>query len=310
MKPKAIWSTELKNGILGGLTPVSDPFDNTKFYISDGWGSAYPSMKLRQLSFENGKELNAVSIKNSVRCLYFNPDKKNIFAVSDSKIFQIDRAGFSVIRKFEKGIQKYSDFISSNDKDTLLLMSSGADFLFVYNYNDEKGTKKKLKSCRGIFKESDTEFLIFCARTGSVQQFDLRTGKLKEILQAAIFCEAYKSKSDKLYLHPGKIVEATSATRERIEPVNQIDIYLKSDLTKKIAIKFDFDFDKFIVSESEEKLYLIKDNQIGIYSFLEQKTIDKITLNEKERVAQIFDKQQLFVSYEYDKANIITCWRL
>jgi len=76
MKFKTLWTSELKNGIYGGLIPTEDPFDETKFYLSDGFGSSYPSMKLRQFSFENGEELNSCSIKNSVRCLYFNPDKK------------------------------------------------------------------------------------------------------------------------------------------------------------------------------------------------------------------------------------------
>lgn len=310
MNPKKIWTTELKNGISGGIMPIKDPFDKTKFYISDGVGSSYPSMKLRQLSLENGKELNAVSIKNSVRCLYFNPDGKNIFAISDSKIFQINRTDFSIIKKFEKGIQKYSDFISSNDKDTLLLMNFNADFLFVYNYTNEKGRKKKLKSCRGIFKESDTKYLIFCPRIGSVQEYDLHTNGLKEILQPGIFHKAYKSKSDRFYFHLGEIVEATSNTHERIDPINQIDIYLKSDFKNKIEIKSDMDFDTFIVSENDEKLYLINNNQIWVYSLLEQKTLAKIVLNEKERITQIFDEQQLFISYQYDRSNILTCWEL
>lgn len=308
MKPKEIWTTALTNGILGGLTPINDPFDKTKFYISDGFGSAYPSMKIRQLSFEDGKELNTVSIKNSVRCLYFNPDGENVFAVSDNKIFQINRTDFSIIKKFDKGIQKYSDFISSNDKDTLLLMNRNADFLFVYNYTTEKGIKKKLKSCSGIFKESDTAYLIFCPKIGSVQQYDLHTNKLKEILRTALFYKAYKSKSDTFYFHLGKIAEATSNTHERIEPINQIDIYLKSELSKPIEIKFDFDFKKFIVSENEEKIYFINNNQILMYSLLEKQIIDKIVLNEKERIAQVFDEQQLFLSYQYDKPNILSCW--
>ena len=132
---------------------------------------------------------------------------------------------------------------------------------------------------------------------------------LKEILKTTIFYKAYTSKTGKFYLHLGKITEATSNTHERIEPVNQIDIYLKSDLSKKIEIRFDFDFNKFLISENEEKLYLINNNHIWIYSLLEQKTIDQITLNEKERIAQIFDEQQLFLSYEYDKTNSITCWK-
>ncbi|SOD18919.1 hypothetical protein [Pedobacter xixiisoli] len=309
MKPKETWATELKNGIFGGLTPMIDPFDKTKFYISDGWGSSYPSMKLRQLSFEDGKELKTASIKNSVRCLYFNPDKRNIFAVTDNKIFLINKIDFSIIKKFEKGIQKYSDYISSNDKDTLLLMNYNADFLFVYNYETEKGLKKKVKTCRGIYKESENTYLLFCPKAGSIQQYDLQTNKLKEILQTAIFYKAHKSKSDKFYLHLGKLIEATSNTHEKIEPLNQIDIYSKSDLTNKSELKFDFHFDQFIVSENEETLYLIHNNKYWVYSLLKQKIEEEIILDEKVRIAQLFDEQKAFISYEYDKPDKITYWK-
>lgn len=309
MKPTEIWTTELKNGIFGGLTPIIDPFDNTKFYISDGWGSSYPSMKLRQLSFEDGKELKTVSIKNSVRCLYFNPDKTNIFAISDNKIFQINRRDFSVIKKFEKGILKYSDYISSNDKDTLLLMNYNADFLFVYNYENETGLKKKLKTCRGIYKESENTYFIFCPRIGSIQQYDLTTNKLKEVLHTGIFHSAYKSKTDKFYLQLGKVVEATSNTPERIGPINQINICSTLNLTNNREIKFEFHFDQFVVSENEEMLYLIHNNKIWVYSLIKNEIEKEIILNEKVKIAQLFDEQEVFISYEYLKPNIITCWK-
>lgn len=63
MKIKEAWTIELKNGVYGGLKPIIDPFDKNRFYLSDGWGSAFPSIKLRQLFFSDGKELNSVSIK-------------------------------------------------------------------------------------------------------------------------------------------------------------------------------------------------------------------------------------------------------
>ena len=129
MKIKEAWAIELKNGVYGGLEPIIDPFDKNIVYLSDGWGSAFPSIKLRQLSFSDGKELNSVSIKNIVRCLYFNSDGRNMFAVSDNKIFQIDRINLSIIKKFDKGIPRYSDYISSNNKDSLLLMNYNSDYL-------------------------------------------------------------------------------------------------------------------------------------------------------------------------------------
>ncbi|GAA6768186.1 hypothetical protein AAFH68_41390 [Flavobacterium sp. CGRL1] len=305
MKIKEIWTTELKNGIFGGLIPLQDPFDKTKFYLSDGWGSAFPSMKLRKLSFENGKELNTALIRNSVRCLYFNPDKQNIFAVSDNKIFQINRTDLTTIKKFEKGIQKYSNFISSNDTDSLLLTSG--DFIFIYNYLEEKGIKKKLKSGRNIYKESSNLFLIFCPKEGSIKQFDISTKKSKEILKTDLFFNSYKSKSEKIYLHLQRPAQTIQNTQETIAQINQINIY--SNFQLAVEIKFDFNFENFVISETEEYIYITNKNQIWIYSLSKKQIIEQIKLNEKARIAQIFDEQQVFISYEYDKPNIITCWK-
>ncbi len=305
---KARWTVALKNGMLGGLMPQIDPFDKTVFYISDGWGASYPSMKLRQLSFSTGEELKSASIKNSVRCLYFKPDEKNILAVSDSKIFWVDRIAFSITNKIEKGIQKYSDFISSNDSDTILCMNSNSDFLFVYNYDQGKVTKNKLRSCSGIFKEDENTFLIFCPRIGSVQQYELSSNKLHEILKTDVFYKTYKSRTGNFYLHLGKIVKATPNTHERIEPLNSIAIYSKSDWIKKSEISIDVNFDTCIVSDNEEKIYLIKDNGIVIYSLVDKQIIQRILLNDNVRVAQVFDVHNLFISYEYDTPNLLTCW--
>jgi len=305
-----LWTIELKNGIYGGLKPIIDPFDEGKFYIADGWGSAYPSMKLRQLSFENGKELKTVLIKNSVRCLYFTPDQHYIFAVSDNKIFQIDRTDFAVKKKFEKGIQKYNDYIASNDKDTLLLMNFVSDFLFVYNYKTEKGIKKKLKSCRGIIKDGQNNFLIFSSRTGTVLRYDLATNKLTEALKLDIYCSAYKGNSGKFYFHCGKIVDATSNTHEEIVGINKVLIVSPLDKTLRVEISFEFDFSRILISENEDVMYLLNKNRIWVYSFKEKQIIDHLKLNEEAIIAQLFDKKNILLSYDWDNKKMLTCWRI
>ena len=56
MQTEIIWKTTLKNGIYGGLTPpLADPFNPDHFYVADGWGSKYASMRLHKLSFSTGK---------------------------------------------------------------------------------------------------------------------------------------------------------------------------------------------------------------------------------------------------------------
>lgn len=81
MQTEIIWKTTLKNGIYGGLTPpLADPFNPDHFYITDGWGSKYASMRLHKLSFSTGKEVANVLIRNNVRCMYFSTDGQYIFA--------------------------------------------------------------------------------------------------------------------------------------------------------------------------------------------------------------------------------------
>jgi len=63
MQTEIIWKTTLKNGIFGSLTPpLADPFNPDHFYVADGWGSMYASMRLHKLSFSTGKEVANVLI--------------------------------------------------------------------------------------------------------------------------------------------------------------------------------------------------------------------------------------------------------
>jgi hypothetical protein len=94
------WVVTLKNGILKELGPEKDPFDDTVFYIGDGWGSTYPSMKFRKLYIANGGEMANFPIKNSSRCCYTNIT--NVFVASDKKIYQLDRKDLSIMEKLTK----------------------------------------------------------------------------------------------------------------------------------------------------------------------------------------------------------------
>lgn len=314
MKIKELWTIELKNGVYGGLEPVIDPFDKNRFYLSDGWGSAFPSIKLRQFSFSDGKELNSVYIKNIVRCLHFNSDERNMFAVSDNKIFQIDRINFSIIKKFDKGIQRYSDYISSNNKDSLLLMNCNSDYLFVYNYLTEKGIKKKLKSCGGIIQGEDLDtFLIFSRKTGTVLKYYLSENKLEEIFRISVYYSARKGNSGTFYFHLGRIVEATLNTHEHIAPTNKIITISENQPNLTNEILFDAEFRKFWISENEELIYLgnvnMKRNQILIYSLKEKRIIDTLIVNKGKQIVELFDEKGVALSYNIENPKKITCWK-
>lgn len=71
---------------------------------------------------------------------------------------------------------------------------------------------------------------------------------------------------------------------------------------------FDFVFEEFVVSENEDSIYLISNNQLWIYSLPQMQLLGQHALQEEARIAQLFDKQQLFLSYDYDDNKKLTCW--
>ena len=85
LRTEILWRKRLKNGIFGGIAPTQDPFDADVFYVADGWGSSYASMRLRRMSFATGEETASALLRNAVRCMHFVADKRRVFAVTDSK---------------------------------------------------------------------------------------------------------------------------------------------------------------------------------------------------------------------------------
>ncbi|MDR1348233.1 MAG: hypothetical protein LBJ63_07405 [Prevotellaceae bacterium] len=300
------WVVTLKNSIFKGLRPAKDPFDDTVFYIGDGWGSTYPSMKFRKLYIANGVEMANFPIKNSSRCFYTNIT--GVFVASDKKIYQLDRKDLSIQKTFEKNVPRYTDYINSNDIDCLLLMNHSGDFIYNYNYNTEKLAKKKIKSCTGIIKSNGNNFLIFSKYEG-IYNYNLANNNVKKLLGMEPYYKCILNKHGELFVHCGKIIEKTYNTYEYIKPLSKIKVYksIMDNIYDEIDVKIDFT--DLIVSEEEGALYLINKNIIYIYSIDDKKIIDKYTFNEE--ILTIFIKEKIIFTYEFDKAkpNILMSWK-
>lgn len=303
------WTVELKNSIEGnGIPPTIDPFDNSVFYVADGWGSTYSSMRIRKLSCENGKELTSSLIKNMTRCIYINENQ--IFAVSEKRILELNRKDLSIEHVYKENIPQYSSYVNSNDKDTLLLMCSGGDFFYTFNLKTNKKTKKKLKGCCGITKIDSDNFLIFSCYDG-VFKYNLAKNTLaKTIKTVEPFPNCVIDKSNNLYIHCGKLIEKTYDTNEYFQPLSRIVLYKSLSEENREEIDTNVTFEKMQLSENEGNLYLYKDNSLYLYSLEERKIINNHTFSEKTKVLSIFDSEKLVFTYEYPKSNVLTCWEM
>ena len=56
-------------------------------------------------------------------------------------------------------------------------------------------------------------------------------------------------------------------------------------------------------------LYLIDKNVIYVFSLNDKKIIDKYIFDAKFLIANIFLKQKIIFTYEWEKANVLVCWK-
>jgi outer membrane protein assembly factor BamB len=298
------WKVNLKNGIFGGLKPTKDPFDNAAFYIGDGAGSPYPSMKLRKLSLSDGIELTNTPIKNSIRCIHI--DKNIIFLASDKKLFEINRTDLNIKKIFQNGMPIYSDYINTNNSGIILLMNHRGSFLNVFNYITGQSSKKKIKSCRGIKQKDNNNFLIYSAYDG-VYNYNISNNKLEKILTIEPYYECSINKSETMFIHCGKIT-GENTIDEHIEPLSKIKIYKSPVENEFNEIIIEKEFRRVIVSEDETLLYLINKNNVYIYSLEDEKIIDEYIFETDMMVGNIFDNEKLIFTFGFNK-KILKCWK-
>ena len=235
MQTEIIWKTTLKNGIYGGLTPpLADHFNPDHFYVTDGWGSKYASMRLHKLSFSTGKEAANVLIRNNVRCMYFSTDGQHIFALTDNKIFQLSRETLAVVKKHEKGIPKFSDYVASNDQDTLILMNFNGITVTAYNYVEESVRKKRIKGegCALITQEKPDTYLIASYQNGVIQRYDTTTNKIELLFKTDSFHSVCRDSKGNWYFHLGQYIPPRSNTTGVMKPLYIIRV-LKTDGSQK-----------------------------------------------------------------------------
>lgn len=295
------WSIHMKNNISGGgvMPPVLDPFDPTAFYVSDGWGSYYSSMRLRKLSAETGEELASVLTRDCTRCVHIEKDR--MFAVLNKRILELDRSDLSVRRNYKKGVPQYMDYASSNGGDKLLLMNWNGGFLNVFDLNTEKTRKKKVDTCCGIWKENENSFLIL--NGSAILRYDLAENKLIKLADGEPFTKCMLGPSGQLYLLCKGPVEGGEVS-------SKLMIYPSAVGGAPREIILEELIQDLALSQDETRLFLIRDNDIWLYSIPEERVI---SCHEFEGGSAFEDGlyilHETIFTYRWSEKKL-TCWSL
>ena len=254
MKLEQVWSHTLNNNIAGGgvMPPITDPFNPLVFYISDGWGSYYSSMRLRKLSVETGEELSSILIRDSARCLHIERDR--IFIILNKRILEADRESLQVLRTFKKGVPLYMDHVGFDGGSRLVMMNWMGGFLNVFDLNSETVRKKKTQNCCGIWREAEGTFLVMNGRR--VHRYDLETHTLKKLTDTQPYTQCKLGESGKLYL----------LCKEAAEDTSKLVIYQTAARGEPQELVPGGLVNHFVLSPDETNVLLIQDHVIWLYS--------------------------------------------
>lgn len=305
LQTEILWQVQLQNTIFGGVSPTLDPFDASTLYIADGFGSSYTSMRLRRLDLTTGNQTANILLRNAVRCMHFSADGQYIFAVTDNKIYRLCRHSLQILEKYEKGVPKYSDFIASNERDTLILSNRLGGSVVAFNYVQGSINRKKLKDrgCRLLRHEHDERYLITTPVRGSVQRYDVAKGKIETLFEVGTFNASLLDKKGNWYFHPAVYVPAKNydnhGTGEQMLLSNKI-LMLGTDGTQK---EWDtgVQFKEIRLSADGKSLFLLNTNSILKFVLSEEKIVSEIILN--ERLEAFFEKQNLILCSEKETSQ-------
>ena len=233
---KILWQSRLQNRLRDIGENVLIMGDHA-FYAGDN--DEQKQMKLRKFSLASGEQLAGAPFRDFTRTATFDDDGRTLVVLGFiDTIYKFNAADLALISKHKKGVLKYGNFIAlSSEGSDKKAITATDDTLFIYDFETQTGTRKRLKGCAAIFKQDELNFLIF-TRSGQIYGLNLSGCKLKIIAKACPMMQVQRAGG-------GYCIRVGEAGENgEIEGANEL-IFTDANFNVKFRVKLDFDFDKF-----------------------------------------------------------------
>jgi hypothetical protein len=239
-----LWQVELQNSHLGSHRPIYDSLHHS-IYVSDGWGANYAEIRLRRLSLTDGRETKSVLLRSTPGCLYFHSDKKTLMVALGKRIAEIDRTNLRVLNYWTDDVPQYSQYINMiESKRMLLLMNWAKPTLSLYDLKNSARQKKKIGSCKGIFKINENDFLICSGKEGGIWLYSADNKHTHKILDTPQFRHAKFIATKSLLIlalgNPYKISSNSVTHFNEFEKIRVCNIIDKSFKEYSTPAKYDY----------------------------------------------------------------------
>ena len=233
---KILWQSRLQNRLRDIGENVLIKGDHA-VYVGDN--DEQEQMKLRKFSLESGEQLAGAPFRDFTRAATFDDDGRTLVVLGFvDTIYKFNAADLALISKHKKGVLKYGNFIALSSKGgDKKAITATDDTLFIYDFETQTGTRKRLKGCTAIFKQDELNFLIF-TRSGQIYRLNLSGCELKIIAKTCPMTQVQRA-SGRYCIRVGEAGE-----NGEIEGANEL-VFTDANFNVKFRVKLDFDFDKF-----------------------------------------------------------------
>lgn len=233
---KILWQSRLQNRLRNIGENVLIKGDHA-FYIGDN--DEQKQMKLRKFSLASGEQLAGAPFRDFTRAVTFDDDGRTLVVLGFvDTIYKFNAADLALISKHKKGVLKYGNFIALSSKGgDKKAITATDDTLFIYDFETQTGTRKRLKGCVAIFKQDELNFLIF-THSGQIYRLNLSGCELKIIAKTCPMTQVQR-------VEGGYCIRVGEASENgEIEDANEL-VFTDANFNVKFRVKLDFDFDKF-----------------------------------------------------------------
>jgi hypothetical protein len=199
--PGCLWRVKLPRSIFGSMKPTYDPVTQS-LLVSDGWGTAYASIRLRRLDIFSGEGLASVRLGNTVRCIARSAGD-SLYAVLDKRIVAVDHVSLTVQQKWTERVPSYGDYAVATCGGIVLMNSHGPNVHF-YPLSSGQRRRREVASCHGMYAMADDRILVCSGKEGMLRTFCHKTGQVDALCETEPFkATSFHTQSQRLLLLMG-----------------------------------------------------------------------------------------------------------